>query len=38
MYRYVKKPVVVQAMEYLYPASNKLKSWLGNYCGMEKKE
>ena len=32
---YIKRPVKIQAMEYTYPASQELKSWLGTNAGRE---
>ena len=36
MNRYIKKPVVIEAMQYFYPASDELKNWLSGSFGEEK--
>ena len=33
--KYRKKPVIIEAIQYTYPASDLLKTWLGNSCGTE---
>lgn len=37
MRQFQKKPVVVEAVVYTYPASPELKAWLGPYAGPEQK-
>lgn len=36
--KYRKKPVTIEAIQYVYPASDLLKRWLGNFCGTETKQ
>jgi hypothetical protein len=36
MIKFRKKPVVIEAMKYEYPASDAIKSWIGSSAGKER--
>jgi hypothetical protein len=37
MQKYQKKPVIIEACQYTYPATHSLKEWMGNSAGKESK-